>query len=271
MEIYKLLHETKYLPVKAEFSEQGRLGGFGEKYGVADVKCPSCDGNYFFKGFDSWEKYISCANKDCMIRNKDIAKDVERQERENQHSEKNYVNTLAKRLRLPQRFQHASMSQIKYDTPVMKKLNKWINNPKNFLFIIGAPGTGKTYLTSAILNHFGTQYKDVLYLNMRSLLKKLTDAIQMGFSTYEKIDEMIDHDIVILDDLGASALTEWQKEVIHYFIDRLYENEVPAIVTTNFTENEIIEKIHNRVLDRLYADENIFIQLDVPSFRSFGY
>jgi DNA replication protein DnaC len=272
MDIYKLLHNTQYISVNSQFFPSKTRGIFGEIYGDANISCPRCKGQKYFVAFDSTEKFMSCANKECMTKNKTAQIEVERDVAKSQENGKNSLDTYAKRIRMPQRFQQASMAKIQYDRPVMASINQWINNPKNFLFISGKPGSGKTYLTAAIINHLGSQYRHIYYLNMRTLLKKLTDAISRGHSTYEEIERIMDNHIIVLDDIGASALTEWQKEQIHFFIDSLYENEIPSIVTTNFSQHEIVINIHCRVLDRLYAAENTVIALDEtePSLRSFG-
>ena len=55
------------------------------------------------------------------------------------------------------------------------------------------------------------------------------------------ISEFINCDVLIIDDLGKEKPSEWVLEKLYYIINERYEHNKPIIVTTNFSENQLID------------------------------
>lgn len=72
---------------------------------------------------------------------------------------------------------------------------------------------------------------------------------------------MIDDDLVIFDDLGSAGHTDWREEVILEMIDRRYTGRRPTIFTSNLTKQEISDTYGKRIASRLFAKENIVVEL----------
>lgn len=167
------------------------------------------------------------------------------------------------------RYRSAHVSKIVGWEDEMRALEEWIRNPKNFLILIGVSGCGKTYVSVALAFYlFEIKEKDsnsVPYLDIQFV--KLRDFFDHLKALYSKnkddsnIKEILSNcAFLILDDLGASRNTEWQKEVILDIIDRRYDNMLPTIITTNFNFREIKEIFGSRVSSRLEASENFILE-----------
>lgn len=71
---------------------------------------------------------------------------------------------------------------------------------------------------------------------------------------YEKVD------LLIIDDLGKEKPSEWGLEKLFTVINSRYENNLPVIITTNYDQNSLINrlsisgeiKIAKSIISRLY-------------------
>lgn len=50
-------------------------------------------------------------------------------------------------------------------------------------------------------------------------------------------------ELLIIDDLGKEKPSEWGLEKLFTIINSRYENNLPAIITTNYNQNTLIERI----------------------------
>ena len=56
-----------------------------------------------------------------------------------------------------------------------------------------------------------------------------------------KLYEIVE--LLIIDDLGKEKPSEWGLEKLFTIINSRYENNLPAIITTNYNQNTLIERI----------------------------
>lgn len=118
------------------------------------------------------------------------------------------------------------------------------------LMFYGKVGTGKSYLAAAVANK-------VIEMGYTALM---TDFARLGNEIFDATDknkflaELNKYQLLVIDDFGAERDTEFMGEVAQQVIDRRCVAELPLIVTTNLTADEIknpgtIRK--SRVLSRL--------------------
>ena len=82
---------------------------------------------------------------------------------------------------------------------------------------------------------------------------------------------LADDDLIIIDDLGSTGVTDWRKEVIFEFIDFRYSIKKPTILTSNLSLDEIGRDYGWRVKSRLEAKENIVVDMfECPDLRQEG-
>lgn len=145
----------------------------------------------------------------------------------------------------------------------MKTLQAWCKNPKNFLFITGSPGCGKTYIASAMLAWMYGNVGSFRIWNDQHLLERLRNFISsdMRGDFGKEIEYLIDDEFIILDDMGSSQLTDWQVDVWFKVINTRYENALPTLITTNLTSKEIYENLGPRTHSRIFAKENKIIDM----------
>lgn len=139
----------------------------------------------------------------------------------------------------------------KYADTFKEKLPTNGKNPgRNGLFITGPKGTGKTHLVAAIANKLMNQRIPVICMTMIDLLERIkstyTDARQRFGSYYDAADVLDAYtavSLLIIDDLGKEQATEWAIAKIYAIINARYEALMPTIITTNYSEAELIKRL----------------------------
>lgn len=116
---------------------------------------------------------------------------------------------------------------------------------RNGLFITGSYGTGKTHLASAIANQLMQNGTPVICMTMIDLLGRIKSSFDTGKGATEaeiiKLYEEIP--LLIIDDIGSEQPTEWGITQIYSIINARYESYMPTIITTNYSADDLIQRM----------------------------
>lgn len=231
-------------------------GLFGSTIALFEgYRCPRCHSNEMMAKINSLGGCIWCNNDECQ---KDDAMAAKGKKAE-------FVSTkdAADIFGLGIRYKNACLSKWHAQTHYAKLVNQWLITPNNTLLIQGAPNTGKTYFCAAIANALIGNGEEVFYMNIRRFFENVQQAIGSNQNQYSAVSKVASKKFFILDDLGASTNSEWQKEIILDLIDRRYSSMMPTIVTTNLDDEELVKLLGERTKRRLLAKENLNIKLPV--------
>lgn len=130
----------------------------------------------------------------------------------------------------------------------------------------GSVGTGKSFLASCIGNGLLERQVPVAATNFPRLLNLLQ-------GTYEKqalLDRLSIYKLLIVDDLGVERDSAYAEEQIFNIIDARSNSELPVIVTTNLTLEEMEHPTtmqYARIYDRVLAMCPIRLKLAGESRR----
>lgn len=142
----------------------------------------------------------------------------------------------------------------------LKYVAKWeeIRSKNNGLLIWGVPGNGKSYLSFCIANALLEQYIPVIAISTIGLLNRIKDTYKKWGKEGETeiINSLNNASLLVLDDIGAEANTDWTKEKLYEIIDTRYRSHKPTIATTNLNPDELRIKLTgldeiDRTYDRL--------------------
>lgn len=122
---------------------------------------------------------------------------------------------------------------------------------KTGLLIHGTTGVGKTRALWEIVRRMWVEKaeQDVnmpyLFLTMR----KIESMIEQGFDTKKHgtmLDSLIEHPLLVIDDLGKERLTSRMASDLFAIIDERTVNRKTTIISTNFNGTTLLERFENR-------------------------
>ena len=200
--------------------------------------------------------------------------DYDRREQERKHRE--FLDLVAKNRSIglpdPGLRKHTFENDLGYNQKQIRMARRYVQHweemQKNStgLLLWGDVGTGKSFIAGCIANALLDKGVPVIMTNFARLLNKLTDMYAGDRNAY--IDSFKRYPLMIIDDLGVERNSEFAREQVFGVIDSRYRSELPMIVTTNLTLEELQHpedlsrsRIYDRVLERCLPirvnDQNI--------------
>ena len=119
------------------------------------------------------------------------------------------------------------------------------------LLLIGATGTGKTFIARCMGAMALKNNKSVLYVNVNEYLNSLKPDYEGEPLKYYAVN----CDLFILDDLSTERITDYTNTEINYIIDKRLNDKKSTIITTNLVPDQIAEEYLGSTHSRL---ENAF-------------
>lgn len=148
--------------------------------------------------------------------------------------------------RVPKRFRDACPDDL--DGPALDAFTEWRQNPNRNLLVFGPVGTGKTHMAYAITRH----------AHMCGLFPKVTSMVEMLSSLRPDGGAILSNyqepQILLVDDLGAEKLTDWAFEQLNAIVDYRWRNQLPMIVTSNLSPQQLKDIAGERAWSRLQDD-----------------
>lgn len=126
---------------------------------------------------------------------------------------------------------------------------------RKWLVLLGVHGCGKTHLTAAMANDRLARGLPTLFINTPDLLDALRASFGgEGSTAYDKVFyEVRATPFLILDDFGAHSSTSWAKEKLYQVLNYRYNAQLPTVITTNQTLEEIDPPLQSRMSDQEYC------------------
>ena len=187
----------------------------------------------------------------------------EQQEQERKH--RDFLDRVEKNrsvgLTDPVLRKHTFENDLGYNPKQMGMAKQFVRHWDEFkkdsmgLLLWGPVGTGKSFIAGCIANALLDQGVPVMVTNFARLLNKLTDMYAGDRNAY--IDSFNSFPLLIIDDLGVERNSEFAREQVFSVIDSRYRSQLPLIVTTNLTPEQMRNpedlaraRIYDRVLER---------------------
>ena len=172
------------------------------------------------------------------------------------------------KVRLPKRYDGYHFSTYKPQNPTQREaLQRAMNLTHEFpavdqgLLLMGSVGVGKTHLAVSILKGLTERGFNCLFYEFGSLLKQIQDSYNIHTHTSELsvLSPVLNADVLVLDELGASKPTDWVRDTMAHVINTRYNDKKLTVFTTNYLDErkndreEILDdRIGTRLRSRLY-------------------
>ncbi|MCD5003477.1 primosomal protein DnaI [Enterococcus saccharolyticus] len=124
----------------------------------------------------------------------------------------------------------------------MDFIDGYKENPRSFhkgLYLVGSFGIGKTYLLGAIARDLAESGYTSTLLHFPTFAVEMKQAIGKN-QVSEKMDIIKKAPILMLDDIGADAMSSWVRdEVFGVILQYRMQEQLPTFFTSNFTMREL--------------------------------
>jgi DNA replication protein DnaC len=129
---------------------------------------------------------------------------------------------------------------------------QYAEQPKGWLVVMGPFGCGKTHLAAAIANFRADSEYPPLFIVVPDLLDHLraTFSPNSTVTLDRRFEEVRTSPLLILDDLGTQATTPWVKEKLYQLFNYRYNAELPTVITTATSLEDMDPRLRSRMMDR---------------------
>lgn len=133
----------------------------------------------------------------------------------------------------------------------LKTAHAFAEKPRGWLVFMGGFGSGKTHLAAAIANYRAGLGDPPLFVMVPDLLDHLRATFSPSSNTTfdRRFDEIRTAPLLVLDDLGTQSMTPWVREKLYQLFNYRYNAELPTVITTSDSLDEMDARIRSRLLD----------------------
>jgi DNA replication protein DnaC len=188
------------------------------------------------------------------------------------------LQTLRDQARIPRRYQNCSLQNFEVHNDSHRDALKISRQfVKNFpaqevgLLFIGPCGVGKTHLAVAIIRELiEKKSAPCSFYDFRELIREIQSTFtpDSNISESDVLAPVFEHDVLVLDELGAKRTTAWVEETVFYIINQRYNQKKLTIFTSNYLDtgeeedrrdsfykkagDTLVDRIGVRLRSRLY-------------------
>ena len=148
----------------------------------------------------------------------------------------------------------------------LKAAHAFAERPKGWLVFLGGYGSGKTHLAAAIANYRAGLGDPPLFVMVPDLLDHLRATFSPNSNaTFDRrFDEIRTASLLVLDDLGTQSMTPWVREKLYQLFNYRYNAELPTVITSSDSLDEMDPRIRSRLLDGTLCS---IYAITVPAFH----
>jgi len=178
-----------------------------------------------------------------------------------------HTNQLDK-TRIPKRYENCHFHSYRILNPTQERAFKYASKLtmeypaiERGLLFMGTVGVGKTHLAVSILKGLTERGFSCLFYEFGALLKEIQDSYNQSTQTSELkvLTPILDAEVLVLDEIGASKPTEWVRDTMAHIINTRYNDKKLTIFTTNYlderrngSEETLEDRIGVRLRSRLF-------------------
>ena len=155
------------------------------------------------------------------------------------------------RATVPARYQNSSLEDFS------EELSQYVRNwngqsPTRSLLLTGPTGTGKTHMAAAIVRLRVEGDRPVVFKRASAFYSAVRESFnQPNVSEAAVMREYGKSPMLVLDDLGSGSLSDHERRCTLELLDMRLDDLRPMVVTSNWTIEQIRERMDERIASRL--------------------
>lgn len=153
--------------------------------------------------------------------------------------------------RLPQKYHHARLEDFNYRQ--QQAVLDWFTTPGDGLFLTGPTGSGKTHLAAAIVRVLVELRQSVIFLVAKDLYQNVRLCYSQNLSEINLLANYKSPRYLIWDDLGAGAISEYERRVTLDVLESRINDCKPTIITSNWGLEKFALNMDERIASRIGA------------------
>ena len=136
--------------------------------------------------------------------------------------------------------------------------SKGRNNFKN-LFLTGAPGLGKTFLSACIARSVSEQGFSVVYDTAGNIFaqfenRKFQRDAEGVQTARDETRRYLNCDLLILDDLGSELTTQFTQSALYELINTRLVSDRRTVISSNLTPEDVVRRYTPQISSRLLGE-----------------
>ena len=139
--------------------------------------------------------------------------------------------------------------------------------PEGWLVFQGVTGAGKTHLAAAVVNYRYQAHQSAMFVVVPEFLDHLRGSFSPDArTTYDQLFERVKTTpLLVLDDFGEQSATPWAQEKLYQVLNRRYNAQLPTVITTSRSLEELENRISSRLADRKMS---VAFNIMAPDYRT---
>lgn len=135
------------------------------------------------------------------------------------------------------------------------------------LILSGLPGTGKSHLAGAVLQHILPAHAG-LYITCMGIIRAIRGTWRKDSEKSESqiLSMLCDVPLLVIDEIGVQYGTDGEQTILFDVLDRRYREMMPSILLTNQNRDGFKSCVGDRTFDRL-TQSCKWVQFDWASYR----
>lgn len=173
------------------------------------------------------------------------------------HDYQRKIKSLVKSHFIPEHIMNTTFETLEKDAYRIDAIKAAINFCLHFergkttkgLYLYGPFGVGKSAIAGAMTHELAKRGVDVLMVYVPDYLMEIKGSIETG-GMEQKLEALKTVSVLILDDIGAEAITVWTRDEVLGPILQSRMEKLPTIYTSNLTLDELTHHFANAKNER---------------------
>lgn len=141
------------------------------------------------------------------------------------------------------------------------------------LFFSGAPGLGKTFLSTCIARTVSEQGRSVVYTGAGDAFAQFEDRkFARDADARDETRRYLNCDLLILDDLGCELTTQFVQSALYTLVNTRLAAGLHTVISSNLTMEEIASRYSPQIASRMAGEYHVlhFLGQDIRQLKKKG-